>query len=53
MGDQNMNTVGQVAVMVCACVGFGRLFLADDGDSQRLSGLLILAGLVGKVAISI
>jgi hypothetical protein len=33
-------------------IGFGRLFLADEGDS-RLSGVLILAGLVGKIALSI
>ena len=50
--DQNMNAAGQIAVTVAAMIGFGRLFLADDGDSHRLSGFLILAGLVGKVALS-
>ena len=30
-----------------------RLFLADEGDSHRLSGVLIVAGLVGKIALSI
>ena len=48
-----MNTAGQIAVTLAALVGFGRLFLADEGDSHRLSGLLILAGLVGKIALSI
>jgi hypothetical protein len=51
--DQNMNVAGQIAVMFCACAGFGRLFLANDGDSHRLSGVLILAGFLGKVALSI
>lgn len=53
MGDQNMNAVGQIAVTAAALIGFRRLFLADDGDSHRLSGFLILAGLVGKAALSI
>jgi hypothetical protein len=48
-----MNAAGQIAVTVAAMIGFGRLFLADDGDSHRLSGFLILASLVGKVALSI
>jgi hypothetical protein len=52
-GKRNMNTAGQVAVTLAALVGFGRLFLADDGESHRLSGVLILAGLVGKIALSI
>ena len=52
-GKRNMNTAGQIAVTLAALVGFGRLFLADEGDSQRLSGVLILAGLVGKIALSI
>jgi hypothetical protein len=30
-----------------------RSTLADEGDSYRLSGVLILAGLVGKIALSI
>jgi hypothetical protein len=53
LGKRNMNTAGQIAVTLAALIGFGRLFLADEGDSHRLSGLLILAGLVGKVALSI
>jgi hypothetical protein len=48
-----MNTAGQIAVTFAALIGFGRLFLADEGDSHRLSGVLILAGLVGKIALSI
>jgi hypothetical protein len=52
-GDQNMNTAGQIAVTLAALVGFGRIFLADEGASHRLSGCLILAGLVGKIALSI
>ena len=48
-----MNTVGQIAVALAALIGFGRLFLADEGDTYRLSGLLILASFVGKVALSI
>jgi hypothetical protein len=48
-----MNTAGQIAVTLAALVGFGRLFLADEGASHRLSGCLILAGLVGKIALSI
>jgi hypothetical protein len=48
-----MNAIGQVAVTLAALIGFGRLFLADEGESQRLSGVLILAGLVGKIALSI
>jgi hypothetical protein len=51
--EQNMNAAGQIAVTFAVMIGFGRLFLADEGDSHRLSGLLILAGLVGKVALSI
>jgi hypothetical protein len=47
-----MNTAGQIAVTLAALIGFGRLFLADEGDSHRLSGVLILAGLVGKIALS-
>ena len=53
LGKQNMNSAGQIAVTLAALIGFGRLFLADEGESHRLSGLLILAGLVGKVALSI
>ena len=53
LGKQNMNSAGQIAVTLAVLVGFGRLFLADEGESHRLSGLLILAGLVGKVALSI
>jgi hypothetical protein len=48
-----MNTAGQIAVTLAALVGFGRLFLADEGESHRLSGVLILVGLVGKIALSI
>ena len=51
--DQTMNAVGQIAVTLAVLIGFGRLFLADEGDSNRLSGVLILAGFVGKVALSI
>jgi hypothetical protein len=53
LGKRNMNAAGQIAVTLAALIGFGRLFLADDGASHRLSGLLILAGLVGKIALSI
>jgi hypothetical protein len=52
-GDQSMNVAGQIAVTVAVLIGFGRMLLADKGDSNRLSGLLILAGFVGKVALSI
>jgi hypothetical protein len=48
-----MNVAGQIVVTLAVFIGFGRLFLADEGDSHRLSGMLILAGLVGKVALSI
>ena len=48
-----MNGAGQIAVTFAVFIRFGRLFLADEGDSHRLSGLLILAGFVGKVALSI
>jgi hypothetical protein len=48
-----MNAAGQVTVTLAALIGFGRIFLANEGDSHRLSGLLILAGLVGKVALAI
>ena len=51
--EHNMNIAGQIAVTLAALIGFGRLFLADEGDTHRLSGALILAGLVGKVALSI
>jgi hypothetical protein len=53
LGKRNMNAAGQIAVTLAALVGFGRLFLADEGESHRLSGVLILAGLVGKIALSI
>jgi hypothetical protein len=52
-GHQNMNAAGQIAVTLAALVGFGRLFLADEGASHRLSGCVILASLVGKIALSI
>jgi hypothetical protein len=48
-----MNAAGQVAVTLAGLIGFGRIFLADEADSHRLSGLLILAGLLGKIALSI
>jgi hypothetical protein len=48
-----MNAAGQIAVTLAALIGFGRIFLADQGASHRLSGLLILAGLVGKIALPI
>ncbi len=48
-----MNSAGQIAVTAAALIGFGRLFLADDGASHRLSGFLILASVLGKVALSI
>jgi hypothetical protein len=51
--DPNMNAAGQIALTLAALIGFGRIFLANEGESHRLSGLLILAGLVGKVALSI
>ena len=47
-----MNAAGQVAVTLAAFIGFGRLFLADEGDSHRLSGLLISRP-GGKIALSI
>ena len=50
---RNMNATGEIAVTLAGMIGFGRLFLADEGASHRLSGFLILAGLVGKVALSI
>jgi hypothetical protein len=53
LGKRNMNAAGQIAVTLAALIGFGRLFLADEGESHRLSGVLILASLVGKVALSI
>ena len=53
LGKRNMNAGGQIAVTLAALIGFGRLFLADEGDSHRLSGVLILAGLVGRIALSI
>jgi hypothetical protein len=53
LGKRNMNATGQIAVTLAALIGFGRLFLADEGESHRLSGVLILAGLVGNVALSI
>ena len=48
-----MNIAWQITVTLAGLVGFGRLFLADDDASHRLSGLLILAGLVGKIALAI
>jgi hypothetical protein len=48
-----MNAAGEIAVTLAGLIGFGRLFLADEGASHQLSGFLILAGLVGKVALSI
>ena len=47
-----MNAALEITVMLAGVVGFGRIFLADEGASHRLSGALILAGLVGKVALS-
>jgi hypothetical protein len=48
-----MNAIGEIAVTLAGLIGFGRIFLADEGASHRLSGLLILAGLVGKITLSI
>ena len=48
-----MNAVGETAVTLAGLIGFGRIFLADEGASHRLSGFLILAGLLGKIALSI
>ena len=48
-----MNAAAQIAVTLAALIGFGRLFLADEGASHRLSGCLIVAGLAGKIALSI
>ena len=48
-----MNAAGQIAVTLAALVGFGRLFLADEGESHRLSGVLILAGLVASRAVDL
>jgi len=52
-GIDEMNAALDIAVTLAGLVGFGRIFLADEGASHRLSGALILAGLVGKVALSI
>jgi hypothetical protein len=51
--DRNMNAGGQIAVTLAGLIGFGRIFLADEGAGHRLSGCLILAGLIGKIALSI
>ena len=51
--DRNMNAAGQIAVTLAALIGFGRIFLADEGASHRLSGWPILAALVGKIALLI
>ncbi len=51
--DQNMNDAGQIAVTLAAMIGFGRIFLADENAGHRLSGVLILAGFVGKIALSL
>jgi hypothetical protein len=48
-----MNAAGQIAVTLAGLIGFGRIFLADEGDRHRLSGWLILGGLLGKIALSI
>jgi len=48
-----MNAGLEITTMLAGLIGFGRIFLADDGASHWLSGALILAGLVGKVALSI
>jgi hypothetical protein len=48
-----MNTAGQIAVTLAGLIGFGRIFLADEGAGHGLSGCLILAGLIGKIALSI
>jgi hypothetical protein len=52
-GIDEMNAALDIAVTLAGLIGFGRIFLADEGASHRLSGALILAGLVGKVALSI
>ena len=48
-----MNIAGEFAVSLAALIGFGQIFLMEEGASHRLSGFLILAGLVGKIALSI
>jgi hypothetical protein len=52
-GIDEMNAALDIAVTLAGLIGFGRIFLADEAASHRLSGVLILAGLVGKVALSI
>jgi hypothetical protein len=39
--------------LLAVFIGFGRILLADDSAFRRPSGGLILAGFVGKVALSI
>ena len=51
-GIDEMNAALEITAMLAGLIGFGRIFLADEGASHRLSGALILAGLVGKVALS-
>jgi hypothetical protein len=36
LGKRNMNAAGQIAVTLAGLIGFGRIFLADEGDSHRL-----------------
>jgi hypothetical protein len=48
-----MNNAGQIVVTLAAMIGFSRIFLADENASHRLSGVLILAGLAGKIALSL
>jgi hypothetical protein len=51
--EKNMHNAGQIAVTLAAMIGFGRIFLANEDASHRLSGVLILAGLAGKIALSL
>ena len=48
LGKRNMNAAGQIAVTLAALIGFGRLFLADEGESHRLIEPLV-RGIGGQV----
>lgn len=45
--------LAQLAVPALALIGFGRLFLADEGSAHGLAFAMIALGLAGKVWLSI
>jgi len=45
--------LAQLAVAALGLIGFGRLFLADEGSGHKLTAAILALGFAGKVWLSI